>query len=482
MDRFNIIFVASEVVPYAKTGGLADVAGALPKELANFGHKVSVVMPRYRQIQAGRLLFSDLHVPVDYTVKQARVFVDDSAIAPVYFIDAPEYFHRDKLYDEPDDALRFALFGRAALELAKRLGECPSIVHCNDWMTGFIPLYLKRIYQREPFFADTSTLFTIHNLAFHGFFDAGWLPRLGLSYDVYATEGGIEFYGKASMLKAGIVFSDMISTVSKRYAQEIQTEEYGFKLEGLLRSRSDCLVGILNGVDYDEWSPQTDRFIAARYGPENLEGKRACKADLLRYFGLPEEAGRPIVGSISRLTDQKGFDLIMEIAGRMMEAGIYFVLLGSGDKKYESFFQALKDRYSNYVGVYIGFNNELAHKIEAGADMFLMPSRFEPCGLNQIYSLKYGTVPIVRGTGGLDDTIQNFDRLTRQGNGFKFYQYSAEKLLEKVYEALLLYKAEPDLWRALMLNGMREDFSWSASARQYVQLYRQMARRAIAAD
>jgi len=332
---------------------------------------------------------------------------------------------------------------------------------------------LETVYKGDPAFDGTKTLFTIHNMAFPGLFGPDQLRKFGLPDWIYQTESGIEFYNLASSLKAGLVFSDAISTVSSRYAQEIQTSEFGEKFDGLLRSRSKDLYGILNGVDYDEWNPETDKYIAANYSVSDLSGKKKCKRDLLSAFGLPEDLDRPLIGCISRLSDQKGFDLILTIADKMLDQGTAFVLLGSGEEVYERAFQAQRDARRSQVGVYLGFSNELAHKIEAGADMFLMPSLFEPCGLNQMYSLKYGTVPIVRAAGGLDDTIDSFDHTSHRGNGFKFREYNPERLLETIREALAVY-SKRDLWRELMLNGMRADFSWTRSAHQYVELYQRL--------
>jgi starch synthase len=468
---------ASEVVPYAKTGGLADVAGALPKAISRLGHTVRVVMPRYKvdKIEAsGERLPGELRVPFNSGERRVEAYVDRSGEVPVYFIDAPEYFSRAKLYGESDDPERFAFFSRAVLELAKALGEHFDIIHLNDWMTGLVAAYLKTVYAGDPAFDGTKTLFTIHNIAFHGLFHPEELPKFGLPEWLNRTDGGIEFYQLASALKAGLVFSDAISTVSPRYAAEIQTPEFGEKFDGLLHTRRNSLFGILNGVDYDEWNPETDNLIAANYSVNDLTGKLKCKRDLLRAFELPEDLDRPLMACISRLSDQKGFDLVLSVADRMLKLGFSFVLLGSGLEAYERAFQVLRDARRSHVGVYLGFSNDLAHKIEAGADMFLMPSRFEPCGLNQMYSLKYGTVPIVRAAGGLDDTIENFDPGTLRGNGFKFYDYSPERLLEKIEEAHLVY-ADSDLWRTLMLNGMRADFSWTESARHYVELYQRLA-------
>jgi starch synthase len=473
----NVFFIASEATPYAKTGGLADVAGALPKALFRLGQRASLVMPRYNveKIEAaGKKLF-ELKFQFGHQARSSAIYVDSWVGIPVYFVDAPEYFCRGRLYGEPDDAERFAYFSRASLELVRALGEKVDVLHLNDWMTGLAAAYLRTIYLGDAALADSKILFTIHNLAFQGLFDPGLLPKFGLPWQIYRTEGGIEFYGQASALKAGIVFSDAISTVSKRYSQEIQTPEFGHGFDGLLRARSRDLFGILNGVDYQEWNPETDPHIAANYSIRDLSGKGECKRDLLRVFGLTEELDRPLIGCIARLSDQKGFDLVLEAIDRILDEGARFVLLGSGEPKYERAFQSLSRARPSQVGVHIGFSNELAHKIEAGADMFLMPSRFEPCGLNQMYSLRYGTVPIVRGVGGLDDTIEDFDRATLSGNGFKFYDYNSGRLLEKVCEALLVY-SDKGLWRTLMLNGMRADHSWEASARQYIELYRALVR------
>ncbi|HSB10575.1 MAG TPA: glycogen synthase GlgA [Blastocatellia bacterium] len=472
----NILLAASEVVPYAKTGGLADVAGALPKALARLGHQVRVVMPRYNveKIENNvEPLPGELAVPFNFGERRTRVFVDRSGQVPVYFIDAPEYFSRGKLYGEPDDAERFAFFSRAVLELAKALGEHLDVIHLNDWMTGLAAAYLKTVYSGDAAFEGTKTLFTIHNIAFHGLFSPEQLRSFGLPGWVYRTEGGLEFYGLSSALKAGLVFSDAISTVSPRYSHEIQTPEFGERFDGLLRARQNDLFGILNGVDYDEWDPANDKYIAANYSADDLKGKLECKRDLLRSFGLPEALDRPLIGCISRLSDQKGFDLILQIADEMLEGGAVFILLGSGNEAYERAFQTLRDARRSQVSVYLGFSNELAHKIEAGSDMFLMPSRFEPCGLNQMYSLRYGTVPIVRAAGGLDDTIEDFDRATARGNGFKFQEYRADRLLQKINEAIELY-GDQNRWRTLMLNGMRADFSWDSSARRYVELYQKL--------
>jgi starch synthase len=455
------------------------VAGALPKALTRQGHRVRVVMPRYgldRITRSADRLPGELTVPFGPRPRASEVYLDRSAEVPTYFIDAPDYFLRPGLYGEHDDVERFAFFSLAVLEFAKATGEHVDVLHLNDWMTGLVPAYLRSIYGGDPFFSGTRTLFTIHNIAFHGLFSLADLARLRLPDWMSSTDGGIEFYGAASTLKAGIVFSDAISTVSPQYSKEIQTPEFGDRFEGLLRMRNHRLFGILNGVDYEEWNPEHDSSIAKNYSASDLTGKADCKRQLLRSFGLPDAGNRPVIGCISRLSDQKGCDLVLDIAWHMLDRGVMFVLLGSGADFFEKRFQALRDARPEQVGVYFGFSNHLAHQVEAGADMFLMPSRFEPCGLNQMYSLRYGTAPIVRAVGGLEDTVQNFDRSTGRGNGFKFYEYNSIRLLEKIYEALLIY-ADHQSWRTLQRNAMSADFSWNVSARHYIDLYERLARR-----
>lgn len=475
----RILLASSEVVPYSKTGGLADVAGALPKALSRLDCDVMVVTPRYTGFGArkgdvvshetGELILSDLAVPFGGGVKYAAVWRDFLDGAPVYFIDNVEYFGHGYIYGSGNfDVERFAFFSRAALELAKRLGGPPDLIHCNDWQTGFIPAYLATVYSQDPYYSRTATLFTIHNLAYQGFFDPNLLPHFGFRWDEYRY--GMEFHNSASAMKAGIHYSTALSTVSPKYAQEIQTPEFGNKLDGLLRWRRNDLLGILNGVDYGDWNPETDPHLAANYSIDDLSGKLACKRDLLDRYHLPLDTEKPIVAIVSRLTVQKGIDLIAQAIWPMLDTGANFILLGSGGDSYEDFFQHVRDVKHNQVGVYFGYNNALAHQIEAGADIFLMPSAYEPCGLNQMYSLKYGTVPIVRGVGGLDDSIHNFDRTTEQGNGYKFYEYSSERLIEKFYEALMVYY-DPDLWRKLQRNGMREDLSWNRAAHNYIDAY-----------
>jgi starch synthase len=462
-------------VPFAKTGGLADVAGALPKALAAAGTDVLLALPLFEQIdrrQLNKLAIDNLEVEWRGRLYRASVWYSNAPGAPSFLIDAPEYFGRPSIYGFRDDHERFAFFCRAALALLKRLGAPPDVVHLNDWPGGFAAVELRARRSYDSYYARTRTLFSIHNLAYQGAFDAGELDNLGFGW----PEQRKMFVagGAASALKAGLVAADMLSTVSQRYALEIQTPEHGHGLEWILRARRDRLVGITNGVDYGVWNPATDEHLSAHYSADNLEGKRYCKLALLSRMGLPVDLERPVIATISRLTPQKGFDLIREAAGAILETGAYFVALGSGAQDYEDFLQLMRDHAPRQVSIYKGFNEPLAHQIEAGADIFLMPSQYEPCGLNQMYSTRYGTVPIVRATGGLDDTVQDFDRITGEGNGFKFGPYTAQAMLEKIHEALYCY-AEPAIWTRIQRNGMRVDNSWQAAAQKYLSLYRAVA-------
>jgi starch synthase len=467
----RVAFLSSEAVPFAKTGGLGDVAGALPKALAGEGVDAALIHPLYDTTDRGLLrekVFDNLEVDWLGGRRVVSVWLSYAAGAPAFLIDAPEYFSRGKVYGLGDDHLRFAFFSRAALALLGRLGRAPDVLHANDWPCGFAVAWLRAGRPWGGFLANTRTLMSIHNLAYQGLFDAGDLYRLGF-------KGGEESNvflsnGAASSLKAGLMTSDAVSTVSPRYSFEIQGPEQGHGLDWLMRQRRDRLVGITNGVDYDVWDPATDPHLPAHYSAEDLSGKRACKLELLRRFGLPEELDRPVIASISRLVSQKGFDLVRQVAWQMLEAGAAFVSLGSGEGEYENFLQRLKDRAPRRVAVYRGFNEPLAHQIEAGADIFLMPSLFEPCGLNQMYSMRYGTVPLVRATGGLDDTVEQFDAETGAGTGFKFGPYNAQALLDKVREALYWY-TRPEAWLRIQRNGMGVDNSWGAAARKYVRLY-----------
>jgi len=468
------------MVPFSKTGGLADVAGALAKALSELGHEVSAVVPFYGATAKKSFDIEDLDcsfsVPISDREEYGEVFrtVTDAGVT-VYFIGKSAYYDREELYGTPkgaypDNAERFIFFSKAVIELCKSLDISPDVIHCNDWQTGLVPIYIKRLLEGHRLFRDTGTVFTIHNIAYQGLFWHLDMHLTNLPWDLFDSDG-IEFYGKMNLLKAGIVGADIISTVSPTYAREIQTPEFGCKLEGILQKRSNHLFGVLNGVDYDVWNPETDKFLAANYGPENLAGKAVCKADLLAQYSLPRIQGAPLLGVVSRLADQKGFDILVPIIDDIMKEDFQLVLLGTGEEKYHKLFKKIARKYPDRVGVKLAFSNELAHKIEAGADIFLMPSRYEPCGLNQMYSLKYGTAPLVRATGGLEDTITDYaDSPSSSGNGFKFAEHSSSALLEKLRQARGFY-ADGDRWKRIMRNGMACDFSWGASAKRYVELY-----------
>jgi starch synthase len=473
----HIAFAASEGVPYSKTGGLADVVGALPRALAALGHQVSVYLPRYRQTKLSEpaTVVRSITIPFDDQYRFASIVsgVSQGGVRS-YFVEYPPYFDRDALYgtpagDFPDNAERYALFSRAVLEASKILGV-PQIFHCHDWQSALIPVLLRTVYAEDPAFRDVGTVFTIHNMGYQGLFPPETLPLLMLPWDLF-TISKMEFFGQVNFLKGALTYSDYITTVSKKYSQEIQTAEYGFGLEGVLHARAATVAGIVNGVDYDEWSPQTDKFITAKFSPQDLAGKAKCKSDLLTAFGVANADPKlPVIGIVSRFAAQKGFDLIAQIADRLAREEMTLVILGSGDKVYEDTFARLSKQFPNKIAVKVAYDNAIAHKIEAGADMFLMPSRYEPCGLNQIYSLKYGTVPIVRATGGLDDTIEPWDARTGKGTGFKFTEYNGESLLLTIKQALQAFRDQTS-WHILMRNGMGKDFSWNASAREYGKIY-----------
>jgi starch synthase len=484
----QIAFAASEGVPFSKTGGLADVVGALPGALASQGHQITVYLPRYRQTKLTdpQTVVRSITVPFDDQYRFCSVVAGPTIGNVRYsFVDYPPYFDREALYgtpvgDYPDNAERFALFSRAVIEASKILGV-PQIFHCHDWQSALIPVLLRTLYAEDPVFQDVGTVFTIHNMGYQGLFPAETLPLLMLPWDLF-TISKMEFFGQVNFLKGALVFSDYVTTVSKKYSQEIQTTEYGFGLEGVLRGRAATVTGILNGVDYEQWNPESDKFAVAKYAPADLSGKAKDKRDLLQTFGIANaDTKLPVIGIVSRFAAQKGFDLIAQVMDRLAREDMILVVLGTGDKEYEEMFVRLQKQYPQKIAVKVAYDNAVAHKIEAGADMFLMPSRYEPSGLNQIYSLKYGTVPIVRATGGLDETIEPWDARTGKGTGFKFYEYNGESLLLTVKAALQAFRDEAS-WQVLMRNGMTRDFSWGASAREYVKVYERVRQlRAVAA-
>lgn len=469
----RVLMVAPEATPFVKTGGLADVIGALPSALKACGNDVAVVLPMYRgaTVHDHRRVWQSHPVWLGGKSYPVDVHLAVERDVPFYFVSCPPLFDRDGIYvdssgkDFPDNHLRFAVFCRAVLAVIRHEFRA-QVVHCHDWQSALAPVYMRTVLAGDPNFMAVKVLFTIHNLGYPGLFPPAVLPEIGLDSSVFHVDG-LEFFGKVNLLKGGIVYSDAISTVSKGYAAEMQTPEYGFGLDGLLRARSHSLFGILNGVDYSHWNPETDEYIAAHYSAADLSGKRRCKQDLLARIGLPAEAiDRPLIGIVSRFVSQKGFDLMEEAAPELAREDVSLAALGTGEPRYEKLFLDLAAAYPDKIAVRIGYDNPLAHKIEAGADIFLMPSRYEPCGLNQIYSLRYGAVPVVRATGGLDDTID-------ESTGFKFREYSGRALLDAIRAALTVYR-QPHRWKTLMRNGMSKDYSWNASAAEYSALYRRL--------
>jgi len=478
----NIVMVASEAVPFAKTGGLADVVGAIPRSLMALGHTVSVFMPLYTMVRKNCTSMTDtklsVTVPVGDAMETGRIykaFLPGTSV-PVYFVENDRYFQRDGLYgqageDYPDNSERFTFFCRQVLEAITALRLPCDVIHCHDWQTALIPVYLKTTYRDTPGLAGAGTLFTVHNLAYQGLFWHWDMNLTGLDWSLFNWKQ-LEFWGKLNFMKGGLVFADLINTVSETYAREIQTPEYGCGLEGILGERSKDLYGVVNGIDYEVWNPATDPLIPARYDAKKMSGKVTCRKFLQRKCGLPVRKA-PLIGMVGRLTDQKGFDLVAEVMGEMLGTEVQLVILGAGEPKYHDLVNRLAHSYPDRMAVTLGFDNQLAHEIEAGADMFLMPSRFEPCGLNQLYSLKYGTVPIVRRTGGLADTVMDCTPETLANGaatGFCFEKYSAAELLATIKRALACY-ADRKTWLKLVKNGMAQNWSWDESARKYVQLY-----------
>jgi starch synthase len=472
-EPLHIAYTTSEMAPFAKTGGLADVSAALPKALVRLGHQVTVFLPRYGSIPfpPGDFMGS-VHVPVDAVPRSAgfyrRTLADGMTVV---FVEHPPFFDRPSLYgmgnqDYDDNRLRFAFFSRACLEYFRSRGERPDVFHAHDWQTGLVPVFLKAFYWDDPTLYRSPTAFTIHNLMYQGNFPPDTDALLGLPGHL-----GLDFRGLVSYMKGGIVFSEMLNTVSPTHAQEIQRDDMGYGFGDILRSRSGDLWGILNGVDYEEWDPQVDGYIVKNYSARDLAGKAECKADLLAAYGLPATPDQPLVGITSRLVQAKGFDMVVEAWWDLLQRPLLMVVLGTGDPAIQNGFRALAARAPDRVAAHFAYDTALAHKIEAGADMFLMPSRFEPCGLTQMYSLRYGTVPIVRSTGGLVDTVEPYDPVTGAGTGFRFDAPDGTGLMWALDQALALW---PDraAWRRLMRNGMARDFSWERSARGYEELYR----------
>ena len=481
----NILIASSEGVPYSKTGGLADVCGALPIALDHLGQKVAVILPLHRQThfcgQPIKPLGIDFIVPIGSKMVAGRLWQGQlpGTQIPAYLVQQDEYFDRDELYrldgkDYVDNCERFVFFSRAVLEVIRLLELDIDVIHANDWQTGLVPAYLKLHYRNLPRYQQIATVFTIHNMSYQGQFWHWDMLLTGLDWK-YFNWHQMEFYGKLNLLKTGLVFADSITTVSPRYAQEIQNAPLGAGLEGVLQNRADVLRGILNGMDANEWNPEADPHLPAAYSPAEVNpGKAVCKAKLQEQLGLPVAADVPVVGFIGRLVDQKGVGLMAEVMQQWVQTtDVQWVVLGTGEAKYHRLFERLVERFPQKVAIRLDFSNPLAHLIEAGSDIFLMPSQFEPCGLNQLYSLKYGTVPVVRATGGLADTITDSNEATLAAgtaNGFSFQEHSSLALGETLRRACEAYR-QPELWSRIQVTGMRQDWSWSRSAKQYVQLY-----------
>jgi len=478
----KVAFLASEVIPYAKTGGLADVAGALPKFLVRLGAEVRVFMPLYKEVRKKNLplepVLDKATLSMGGRALPYAVFAHRAEGVTTFFIDRPEYFDRDALYgtpagDYPDNAERFAFFSLAALETMRSVGFRPDIVHGHDWQAAPVFAYLKHVFADDPFFSRARSVFTIHNLAYQGLFEKKVLAAIGLP-DALFNMNDLEFYGKVNALKAGILYSTAVTTVSPRYSREIQTPAFGCGLDGLLRSRAGVLHGILNGVDYRDWDPATDRLIPRNFGPGDLAGKKACRDELGRLFGLDVPPRLPLAGMVTRLAGQKGLDIVCEALESLLGQGLSLVILGTGDQKIQDFLIAAQKKHPARLGLKIAFDEKIAHTIYAGSDVFLIPSRYEPCGLTQMYAMKYGTVPVVRATGGLDDSVEEFEAAAGTGNGFKFSEAAPEPLLEASARAIRAF-GRPGDWSALVRNAMAADFSWGRSAETYLGLYEMIA-------
>jgi len=487
--QIKVLFVTSEVVPFIKTGGLADVSSALPQILAEMGHEVRIVVPKYGAVDDRKFKIHEVVRLKDLQIKigdKDVIFSIKSCFLPgqkvrvqIYFLDNQEYFgSRNSLYtdpvtgkDYPDNDERFILLSRSVFELISKLGWIPDIIHCNDWQCALIPVYLKNLYKNGPQFAQFKTLLTVHNLAYQGEFPKSSFKKTGLPEDLN-SEKGIEIYDKINFMKGGLLFADVINTVSQTYANEIRTDdELGAGLRNVLAKRKNNLFGIINGIDTRLWNPEKDKHLPKKYSIKNMEGKADNKKELANRFGFKYDPDIPIIGSITRLYDAKGIDLINESFKELMSLDLQFILLGTGEKKYHIFFEKMAQKYPGKFACYLGFNDELAHLIEGGSDIFLMPSRYEPCGLNQMYSLVYGTVPVVRETGGLADTVSQFDEKTGGGNGFVFRQYNSVHMIKELKRALKIFK-DKKLWTRIIKNGMKSDFSWDSSAKKYLDLYK----------
>jgi starch synthase len=479
----NILIVASECVPFAKTGGLADVVGILPKFLKKMGHDVRVVMPRYYRIDKSKLKPVENAMPLGVPmgiigeqwcgVHESRL---PSSEVPIYFIDHEVYYGRDALYNNElgegflDNDNRFVFLSRASMQLAMALGFKPDIIHANDWHTAAIPVFLNTVYNNNPFFVNSASVLTIHNIQYQGQFYKGVMDVLGVGWEHFNFLE-LEQNDCVNLLKGGIYHSNLINTVSDGYRNEVMTKEYGYGLEGVMRDRAAFFRGILNGMDYDEWNPSSDNYLIKNYDMGDMDGKAECKSDIQQIMGLPKESKKPLFGVVSRLVEQKGVHILAEAFEWIMGLDVQFVMLGEGDAWAHDFFRSMAQKYPQKFAVKIGYDNALAHKIEAGADFFVMPSIFEPCGLNQMYSLRYGTPPIVRATGGLNDTVENFDEKHKSGTGFKFHDATAAALYNTIGWATYTFYNDKEGLEKLRENGMKKRFTWDESAKRYEEMY-----------
>ncbi|MCE1247288.1 MAG: glycogen synthase GlgA [Firmicutes bacterium] len=480
----NILIVSSEIVPFAKTGGLADVAGALPKALQRQGTNVSLVMPLYSCIYKLNLDLEDECEPciINIAGQDEQVSIKSTKLngseIKVFFVQCDKFFNREGLYQEngkdyEDNDIRFALFSKAVIEMLKSADEKPDVIHCNDWQTGLIPAYLKTVYANDEFYKDIATVFTIHNIAYQGLFPASTMEKIGLPWEIF-TMYGVEYWNQISYLKAGLFYADIITTVSPTYAKQIKSsEEFGKGMQGLLESREQDLFGIINGIDYEVWNPAEDELISSKYSHANLRGKTNCKKDLQKACGLPME-NNPVIGMVSRLADQKGFDLIAESLDSILANEVQLVILGTGDPKYHELLEAKAFKYDGKLSLNLRFDDPLAHKIYSGSDIFLMPSKDEPCGLGQLIALRYGALPLVFKTGGLADTVTDYNEDPANGNGFSFEEYTELKLAETLKRALELYSNKRK-WNTVVKSSMEKDFSWEISAASYVEVYKKAA-------
>jgi starch synthase len=482
--KLKILIAASEAVPFAKTGGLADVAGALPKALKKAGHDVRLVMPRYKSIDEDKcgIKINDTGktVEVDIALFKHVGAIRESTLPgtdiPVYFIDCGEFFYRDELYRTPqgeyyDNPERFMFFSRAIVEMVKRLGWIPDVINCNDWHTGLVPAYIKTIYAWDSIYKDIATVYSVHNLAYQGYCDKEKIIHAGFNWGMY-TPDKMEFYGGMNFMKTGIVYADVVNTVSENYKKESETLQFGYNLEGVLKSRNPDYHGVVNGIDYDIWDPAHDKFLTVNYDINSIQLKEGVKKKLLEDSGLKYVENVPLLGMVSRLDWQKGLDFVAAIIDDLMRLNIQFVVLGTGEQGYHDMLYNHMKSFPQKMAVHLKFDNRLAHEIYAGADMFLMPSNFEPCGLSQLISLRYGTVPVVRATGGLVDTVQQYNFKTKQGTGFLFPGYYPGDFLQAIRIACDTYKNKTT-WGRIVENGMKQNFSWDRAAEDYVGLYKE---------